>query len=149
MAGRAEKGTLGLDRDTICRASSNIVDEVEQVDSDNFCLPINSIHEILGYMDSQGIPPDSLQQETPPSAQPASSINQPQSQPLEQPRNNEDNKTIITVIILLFAYPIGLVLMWFWTKWPKWAKVLISLPFFLAILGILAVVLLSATNQRF
>lgn len=48
---------------------------------------------------------------------------------------SHDAKTIITVIVLLLAYPIGLILMWSWVSWPRWLRILISLPvlLFLAI----------------
>ena len=59
---------------------------------------------------------------------------------------SENTKTIITVILLVFVYPIGLLFMWFWTKWPKWAKTVISLPLFLAILGIVVSALLFTIN---
>jgi protein-S-isoprenylcysteine O-methyltransferase Ste14 len=42
---------------------------------------------------------------------------------------SEDTKTLITVLLLVFAYPVGLVMMFVWTKWPGWVKVLIVLPF--------------------
>ncbi|MBI4058336.1 hypothetical protein HY408_01075 [Candidatus Gottesmanbacteria bacterium] len=39
---------------------------------------------------------------------------------------SEDAKTIITVILLIFFSPIGVILMFVWTKWPMWAKLLIT-----------------------
>jgi len=45
---------------------------------------------------------------------------------------SNDAKTIITVLLLIFAYPAGLILTFLWMKdWPKWLKVLVSLPLFL------------------
>ncbi|SRR5258706_7268835 len=47
-----------------------------------------------------------------------------------------DSKTIIVVLLLLLAYPIGAVLMWMWMgKWPIWLKAIITVPF---VFGILA-----------
>ncbi len=59
---------------------------------------------------------------------------------------SHDAKTIITVILLLLAYPIGVILMFVWMKWSKWIKVLVLLPAIIFILGILASVVLVATN---
>ncbi|MDO8570953.1 MAG: hypothetical protein Q7R97_05205 [Candidatus Daviesbacteria bacterium] len=33
----------------------------------------------------------------------------------------------LTIIALLFAFPIGLVLMWYWMSWPKILKLLITI----------------------
>ena len=40
---------------------------------------------------------------------------------------SEDTKAIITVISLFSFYPIGVVLMWMWTKWQSWVKWTITL----------------------
>jgi hypothetical protein len=40
----------------------------------------------------------------------------------------EDTKFILVIITLIFAYPIGLFLMFFWTKWPVWLKLLVCTP---------------------
>lgn len=40
---------------------------------------------------------------------------------------SDDAKTIIVVLLLVFAFPVGLILMWLWTEWPKWVKWLLSL----------------------
>ncbi len=93
-------------------------------------------------MDNQNISQNPIEKEVTPLVQSAQSpVNQTQNQGI-----SENTKTIIAVILLVFAYPIGLLLMWFWTKWPRWAKIVISLPLFLAILGILAVALLATIN---
>lgn len=39
---------------------------------------------------------------------------------------SNDTKTLVTVLLLVFAFPAGFVLMWVWTSWPKWVKFLIS-----------------------
>ena len=64
---------------------------------------------------------------------------------------SEDNKTIIVILLLVFAYPIGLVLMFVWMKkWPTWIKLLIALPRVLVVLlfvfGIGAGILLAIIN---
>lgn len=59
---------------------------------------------------------------------------------------SDDTKTIITVILLVTVYPVGLIFMWFWTNWKLWVKILVSFPISLAILGILFAVLLIAVN---
>ncbi len=58
---------------------------------------------------------------------------------------SEDTKLIVTVLTLLLAYPAGIILMWVWTSWPKWVKLVISLPmillifFFFSIIGLIAI----------
>lgn len=47
---------------------------------------------------------------------------------------SEDTKTLITVLLLVFAYPVGLIMMFVWTGWPKWVKTLIVLPLVLGII---------------
>ena len=57
-----------------------------------------------------------------------------------------DTKTIITVLLLIFLYPIGLLVMWFWTKWKLWVKILISSPIILIFLFILLPIVLISIN---
>lgn len=45
-----------------------------------------------------------------------------------------DAKTIIVVLLLVFAFPVGLILMWLWTDWPKWIKWTLSLILILPLL---------------
>jgi hypothetical protein len=45
--------------------------------------------------------------------------------------------TIITALLLVFAYPIGLLVMFTWTKWPTWLKWMIAIPmaaFFISVI---------------
>lgn len=39
---------------------------------------------------------------------------------------SDDTKTIITILLLLFATPVGIILMWVWTKWATWIKVVVT-----------------------
>ncbi len=48
---------------------------------------------------------------------------------------SEDTKTIITVLLLIFVYPIGLIMMFVWTRWPNGVKALLLIPLLLFILG--------------
>jgi hypothetical protein len=41
---------------------------------------------------------------------------------------SEDMRMLITVLLLVFAYPAGFILMWFWTKWKYWVKCVVSIP---------------------
>lgn len=63
-----------------------------------------------------------------------------------QESHDSNTKTIVTVLVLLFAYPLGLIIMWLWPKWPKWIKFLVTIPLILAILGI-SVAMLVATKD--
>ncbi len=59
---------------------------------------------------------------------------------------SNDTKTIITVILLIFAYPIGAILALFWVKWPLWVRIIVALPLVLIIVGIVLVFVLAALN---
>jgi len=52
--------------------------------------------------------------------------------------NPDDTKTIVTVVLLFFFFPVGIVMMWVWTSWKKSIKVLITvlgcLPFVIGII---------------
>lgn len=70
----------------------------------------------------------------------------PESHPIQTPDGqqtskgtSEDTKTIVTVLLLLFIYPIGLILVWFWVKWPRWVKIIISLPIIIILLALVLI----------
>ncbi len=79
-------------------------------------------------------------------------VNQPVSTPPITPVNpvsngtSNDTRTIVTALLLLFLYPIGLIVMWSWTKWPLWLKILLSLPILLFVVAILFGLVLIAIN---
>lgn len=67
--------------------------------------------------------------------------------PTQSSEVSTDTKTIITILLLIFIYPVGLILMWFWTSWKRWVKILVSLPVILLIfLPFLVGILLAAIN---
>ena len=48
-------------------------------------------------------------------------------QPVSQPQQtSEDTKTIVTVLLLIFFFPVGLILMWLWPAWSKKVKVIVT-----------------------
>jgi protein-S-isoprenylcysteine O-methyltransferase Ste14 len=47
---------------------------------------------------------------------------------------SHDTKVIITVLTLLFVFPIGVILMFYWKMFPVWVRILIILPITLFIL---------------
>jgi len=48
-------------------------------------------------------------------------------QPAPQPQQtSEDAKTIVTVLLLIFFFPVGLILMWLWPAWSKKMKMIIT-----------------------
>lgn len=62
---------------------------------------------------------------------------------------SEDTKAIIVVLLLIFVFPIGLLLMWFWTKWPLWVKLVVTIPILLIgllFLGIFSAALITTIN---
>jgi len=60
------------------------------------------------------------------------------SQPQNTTSHSSETRTIVTVLLLIFIYPVGLVVMWVWAYWPKWLKWFISAP---VIIGIVAIIL--------
>lgn len=71
---------------------------------------------------------------------------QPQMQPQASAGLSEDAKTIITILILVTVYPVGLIFMFVWMKWKWWVKLLVTLPVTLFIVGVLAAIALAAIN---
>lgn len=66
---------------------------------------------------------------------------------MKEKSENEKLINIITIILLFFFYPIGLIIMWAVTSWSKTVKwVVTSLIFIPLILGILAMVVIVAIN---
>jgi len=61
---------------------------------------------------------------------------------------SEDTKTILVVVTLLMAYPIGLILMFLWMKWPGWLKILIALPVALLVLAIALMIVVLMMYPR-
>lgn len=62
---------------------------------------------------------------------------------------SQDTKTLVTVLLLIFIWPVGLIVMWVWSGWKAWIKILITVLSFLVILPIvamLATVVLVAVN---
>lgn len=67
------------------------------------------------------------------------------------PESHENNivGTLIAIFLLLFIYPIGLIFMWFATKWPKRVKLLLTLlPVILIIVGIVVVFTTALIGSR-
>jgi hypothetical protein len=57
---------------------------------------------------------------------------------------SNDTKTIVTVLLLIFAYPVGVIVMWAWPKWVVWVKFLVSLPIVIVLFAIsFAIVMFS------
>jgi len=61
---------------------------------------------------------------------------EPTAPPPPSPHKELDTHSLIAILLLVFVYPIGLIFMWFMTKWPRWVKILVSLPIPLALLGL-------------
>lgn len=71
--------------------------------------------------------------QTPPN--PAQQPSSPASANPEHHGMSHDTKTLIVILLLLFAYGIGLIFMWLWMKtWPKWLKIVLTLPVFIYVL---------------
>lgn len=58
---------------------------------------------------------------------------------------SNDTKTLVTVLLLIFIYPVGLVLMWVWTHWPKWVKILLTIPVVILVLITFLSIILAIT----
>lgn len=60
-------------------------------------------------------------------------------------------KNLVVILLLIFIYPLGLILMWAIASWSKWTKWLISAPLLLAVILIIfavAVNKLSPKNEQ-
>lgn len=53
-----------------------------------------------------------------------------------------ETRVIITILLLLFVYPVGLIFMWWWMKnWPLWLKIIITIPLVLGVFAFFAAIL--------
>lgn len=67
-------------------------------------------------------------------------MNEQVGTPVHTTNNKKPNfgrDDIITIVLLIFLFPIGVLVMWFATKWPKWLKFLITIPFILGVIGLI------------
>lgn len=63
--------------------------------------------------------------------------NADQQPPVSAPEVNQNTRLIVVVILLIFVYPIGVIMMWQWMRyWPWWVKLLITLPLIAAVVAI-------------
>ena len=76
---------------------------------------------------------------------PAENTSQPQAV-AQGSEDNEGVKTIVTVLLLIFVYPIGVIVSWFLPKWKLWVKLLVSLPLVLGFVMITLGFALLAMN---
>lgn len=91
-------------------------------------------------MDNEPITQPAVSQ-TPPIATTLQTNQAPQQPPTATTTNPDSNK-IITILLLIFLYPVGLVFMWIRMKnWPTWLKALITAPLVLSVIGIIATLL--------
>src|SRR5258708_25392678 len=98
---------------------------------------------------------DNNQSPTPPEQNPVQDTTEPippqpavQSPlPQVQATGTSNMTTAIVLGLLVFFYPLGLILIWTLTKWPLWVKILLSsLIVILAVLGIIGAIALSTLN---
>jgi hypothetical protein len=59
---------------------------------------------------------------------------------------SDSTKSIVTLLLLIFAFPVGVIVMWFWPKWAKWVKILVTAPIVLVLLGGIVIGFLSTTD---
>ena len=67
-------------------------------------------------------------------------------QKITQSGTSNDTKTLVTVLLLIFLYPIGVIVMMLWTSWKLWVKMIVAAPIVLLIVGLLAALLLGLSN---
>lgn len=61
-----------------------------------------------------------------------------------------NTQTILVVLLLIFVYPVGLILMFIWMKWPQWVKILVTSPIIISIFMFFLILLfgiLGITNR--
>ena len=57
-----------------------------------------------------------------------------------------NTKVLITVLLLIFVYPVGLIFMWMWMRWKVWVKLLISFLVIIPLIIIFSGIFLVITN---
>jgi hypothetical protein len=62
---------------------------------------------------------------------PAESAGQQPTPVVQSNGTSEEVKTIVTILLLIFVYPIGAIVAILWPKWRWWVKLLVSLPMIL------------------
>ena len=110
---------------------------------------------LLPYMDDSQptTQPQQPQSPTNQAQQPVSTPNQnsqaqPQQAPAPVTQNSgasQQTRTIVTIVVLFFFSPVGIILMWFWSKWKLWVKILLTFVFFI-IPFIVAAILIVAID---
>jgi hypothetical protein len=96
----------------------------------------------------QTFPPGTAPVQPPVQASPSEDTEDMVVQPPAPENNSNDTKNIIVILLLLFVYPLGILGMFLWTKWPRWIKVFITLPFVLSIVAIILFVVFVMTSGR-
>lgn len=77
----------------------------------------------------------------PPPTAPLQNDQTPQQQPVTTVAHS-DNNQIITILLLIFLYPVGIAVMWVRMKhWPTWLKTLITAPLVISVVGAIAAML--------
>lgn len=64
---------------------------------------------------------------------------------------SEDTKSIITALMLVSIYPVGVVLMWMWTNWQKgvkWAVTFLGMIPFMFMAVILTFIILGSSSKE-
>ena len=111
------------------------------MDEKNTALP-NSVN------DATSAPQPNLQQNIPVNPVVSAPVSTNSENVVPASGTSSNTKLIVTVLLLLFVYPVGFVVMWVWTKWKLWIKLLLSLPIILFIVGILMAIVLAAINPQ-
>lgn len=50
----------------------------------------------------------------------------PASAPAAPTGTSQNTKNLVTVLLLIFVYPVGFFVMWIWSGWKVWLKLLVS-----------------------
>ncbi len=87
------------------------------------------------------------QNQTNPTTQPAVVVPPVVNQAPVQTKPDQTS-SIVTILLLLLVYPIGLIVMWFWPKWNKIVKLLVTVPLILTIIAGVFVVKSILTNPE-
>ena len=60
---------------------------------------------------------------------------------VKQQELSYDIKLVLTLVLLFLIYPVGLILMFKWMNWPKWLKIILSLPVIIIIIAFVIMVI--------
>ena len=67
----------------------------------------------------------------------------------QAPTGDKDNRSLITILLLLFVYPVGILVMWVWAHWKTWIKIVVTLPIVIGVILFVASIVFGGSILLF